>query len=220
MTIVKFSDQGYRPSIAYGGARHEGSQGTGLSSGIDVFDGGAICVLTAILPDGSFAKSWQGIPVEDIPRLVKPLMTVHHRNRVRQRLTQGIILQASRDVGLLLSALFDARQRYVSCRTLRPGALDPLARQLKRMTTLPHTTDYTAHEANLKRQIVRARHRIHGYKANPNAHRYALSHMLPPVYNHHLERCDKALTRLLKLLADVPLEGQASATPKSQTADT
>lgn len=80
MTIVTFTEQGERKTINDGGARHEGSQGVGLSAGISIYNGGDIAVLTAVKQDGSFAKSWQGIPVQDIPAVVEQLIAIHRAN--------------------------------------------------------------------------------------------------------------------------------------------
>lgn len=122
---------------------------------------------------------------------------------MKQRLSQGKVLRASRVVGRLIAAVHDARVRFHDCQKLRPAGLVGLAQLLKQLSRLPQASDYTPHEVALKRRIIGANKKLHGTVENSFSRKHALARKLPPCYYDSLEACDKELCRLLKVLADV-----------------
>lgn len=122
---------------------------------------------------------------------------------MNQRLSQGKILQAARAVSRVIMTVHDARTRYASCQSLRPGRLIGLARYLKALAALPHTSDYTPFEGMLKRRLIKARHRVFGVPGADDTKANSLSARLPVPVTQSLDDFDVASLRMLRLLADV-----------------
>jgi len=132
------------------------------------------------------------------------------------RLTPAKLQKAQHAVRALIAAVHDARHRYPGCRALKPGRLAGLSRCLKGCLTLPHTTDFSPFEPELKRRLIQAKHRIHGYHPRPGTARYGLAEQLPAGYQDAVQCADVQLSALLKILADVPLPGRnTGANPPS-----
>lgn len=122
---------------------------------------------------------------------------------MKQRLSQGKILQAARVVSQLIATVHDARTRYRDCSDLRPGRLTGLARFLKAMAALPHESDYSPFEAMLKRRLIKARHRAFGVPGAEDTLAHSLTMRLPAQVSLSLDAFDDASLRLLRVLSDV-----------------
>lgn len=120
-----------------------------------------------------------------------------------QRLTQAKLQRALLAVSHLISAVHDARVRYLDCATMRPRRLSVLARVLKQMAALPHTADYSPYEADLKQKLIRARRRVLGYQRTPDCPVYALANELPTCYQGEVAAFREQTAYLLKVLADI-----------------
>ncbi len=132
-----------------------------------------------------------------------------------QRLNQAKILQVLRALQPLIGAVHDARVRFLDCRQLRPRKLASLSKFLKDLAALSHTADYTPFESQLKRRLIRAQHRLHGFQKAPGGPVYALKAQMPVVYHDIVERYDDAARALLRTLADVPAEKSEPLKPVS-----
>ena len=73
---------------------------------------------------------------------------------------------------------------------------------MKQMASLPHTADYQPYEADLKRKLIRAQHRVMGVfrEGSPV---YALAAELPVCYQYEVVAFMEQCTYLLKVLSDV-----------------
>jgi len=120
-----------------------------------------------------------------------------------QRLSQGTILQLLRVLQPLIAAVHDARTRYHDCSHLRPRRLASLARFLKELAALPHTSDYAPFEGQLKRRLVRAQHRLHGIQREDGFPCFALAKELPSCYQEAVLAFDAKARLMLRRLADV-----------------
>ncbi len=122
---------------------------------------------------------------------------------MKQRLTQAKLIRAHRAVAALIAAVHDARVRYRDCAGLRPGILAALSRHLKRLAGMPHTASYAPYEADLKRLVIRAMHRVQGYQKTPDSPVFALAQQLPAVYAGQVAGFALEARQLLRTLADV-----------------
>jgi hypothetical protein len=103
----------------------------------------------------------------------------------------------------LIEGVHDARVRYPSCQGLRPNRLSGLSRFLREVLDRPHGSDYKPFERQLKRMLIRARHRAFGWMhAEGNFH---LRAQLPSLYAGSLEAFDRESSAVLRALENVYL---------------
>lgn len=122
-----------------------------------------------------------------------------------QRLTQSKLYRAQRTLKALIAAVHEARVVYPDCRALRPRRLAGLSRFLKTLASMPHTADYTPYEAELKRKLIKAQHRLFGVRVVSELPVYSLANDLPECYQDEVDAAGYELRYLLRVLADVDL---------------
>jgi hypothetical protein len=94
--------------------------------------------------------------------------------------------------------------RYHQCRELRPRRLAGFSVFLKDLLALPHDSDYSFFEVQLKRRLVKTQHRLFG-RNHGNGANYALESQMPQPYDEAFQAYQVAAQALLRSLADVDI---------------
>lgn len=121
----------------------------------------------------------------------------------KPRLSQSRLIRAQRALSELIRCVHEARQTRFVCQDVRPGKLVGLSRLLKKMVRQPHTSDYREFEVELKRKLIGALRRLHGYRPHPQALLYAIVDEIPEAYEPQIRAFDEQARALLRVLADV-----------------
>lgn len=124
---------------------------------------------------------------------------------MNQRLSPAKLQRLACALTRLISAVHDARVRYVSCKGLRPTHLAGLSLFLREMLQLSHDRDYRPFERQLKRRLIRSRHRAFGWPPGSGKLDFHLRSQLPVVYGDALDAFDAQSKAILRALADVDL---------------
>ncbi len=120
-----------------------------------------------------------------------------------QRLSQAKLQRLHNTLRAVISAVHDARMNFTDCRGLRPRRLAGVSSFLRELLALPHTTDYSVFEVQLKRRLVRTQHRVFGFKQGNNE--FALFNRLPLDYEDDLYAYGEVARDVLKALSDVDI---------------
>lgn len=124
-----------------------------------------------------------------------------------QRLSQPSLQRYHRALRNVIADIHDARVRYSrTCGNLKPRILAGTSSLLKELLAMPHDTDLSNYEVQLKRRLVRIAHRIDGLHRGEHDARFSLRKTLPTTYQHTLIRYDEAASELLRRLADVDIK--------------
>lgn len=126
---------------------------------------------------------------------------------MNSRLTQSNIQAYYARLQPVITALADARRRYPTCPSSALRQFRGLATFVKQLRQLPHDSDYSKFEVQLKRRLVRILHRLNGHKATPEAQSTGLLDAFPAhVYAGVFERHQEAARAMLRRLSQVDIQ--------------
>lgn len=120
-----------------------------------------------------------------------------------QRLSQAKLQRLHVALSGVIASVHAARVRYQGCSGMRPRRLAGFSAFLRELLALPHDSDYSLFEVQLKRRLVRTQHQLFGRYADAGPR--SLSERLPVVYHDALDRYADIARELLKTLAEVDI---------------